>query len=271
MAPAWRAYPDHPMTRTRPLTPEEVIEILRTIEGHEAILIGGQSLNVLALFYLKRRPSLKRYEPYASEDIDFLTGDDAAAHALADRWSGAVRKPDPADPTPNLAVAQFALNGEEVEVDFLNHVLGFATREALWRRAITIAVPLADTIEVNIRLLHPIDCLASRILNLEEPLCRADEQSLRQAQAALEVAIAFIDEKLSDNDLREGYRSLRQLHRLILQKGIAGRHLDRHGIDLLETLAAFRSDARLDVRFRRNQIESWIQQIEDKRRARQRR
>lgn len=260
------------MTTKRPLTPDEVIEILRSMKDQEAILIGGQSLNLLAQYYLARRASLAQYQPYVSKDVDFLAHDDAAAHALADHWSGYVMKPAPWDATPTVAIAHFSLNEEEVEVDFLNHVLSVARDEqVLWRRAITITFPLDENEELDIRLLHPIDCLASRILNLEEPLERDDEQSLRQARAAMEVAISFIDEKLDEGDWREVVRSLKLLHQLILQKAVVGRHFKKHGIDLLKILRAFRDDGRIDERFREMRIAVWIRQIEQKRAARTKR
>jgi hypothetical protein len=132
----------------------------------------------------------------------------------------------------------------------------------------TLTVPLSDDVALDIRLLHPVDCLSSRILNLEEPLLRSDEQSLRQARAALEVVIAFIDEKLEEGDMREAYRSLSLVRRFTLSHGISGCHFKTHGIDLIEVLRIFLEDPRLDERFRRHQILNWIEQIEEKRRSR---
>src|SRR3546814_11263043 len=101
----------------------------------------------------------------------------------------------------------------------MRFVLG-VDADRIWKRALTFSILSAvNETRFEIRLLHPVDCLASRIVNLDQ-LQRSDDTYLRQAFAAVEIARRFIDELLHHGNHREDLDRLTHTSSLAWHHGI---------------------------------------------------
>ena len=60
----------------RNLTPENLHDLFAALQAadFEAIVVGGQAVNLWAFKYLDTCPQLQAYLPFASEDLDFYGG-----------------------------------------------------------------------------------------------------------------------------------------------------------------------------------------------------
>ena len=58
------------------LTPEDLKSVLSQLQqaSLEAIIVGGQAVNLWAYQYCQSAPQLLQYLPFASEDLDFYGG-----------------------------------------------------------------------------------------------------------------------------------------------------------------------------------------------------
>lgn len=80
-----------PDVETRPLDPDEIAEILLSVDIDDVILVGGQALNAWAEDLSSAAgPDLDRYGPYTSFDLD-LIGPKATAKKFAARINGRVK------------------------------------------------------------------------------------------------------------------------------------------------------------------------------------
>ena len=58
------------------LTPENLRDAFAKLQtaGFDAVVVGGQAVNLWAYRYCDRTPDLATYLPFASEDLDFYGG-----------------------------------------------------------------------------------------------------------------------------------------------------------------------------------------------------
>ena len=229
----------------------------------DAIVIGGQAVNIWAVHYRGKYPELLQYAPFTSKDIDFFSSGEAA-RLLAGALDGELLVPDPDDHSPNAALVVASLDGRRIEIDFMNTVLGVEDR-AIRNNFVTLEA-LHDTRKIRVLLLHPLDCLRSRLANINT-LKRHDTQSINQAKTALIVIRAFIDELLALGTPHTKKLACSILHDLfyIVRDECLGEaaHL-RHGISPADVMRHFRGDIRLDERWRTLTLDPSIQRIEAK-------
>jgi hypothetical protein len=161
-------------------------EVLRWLvhADEELTLVGGQAVALWEhLFGL----------PILTEtlDIDFL-GDPAQAEALAERLHYRCQIPEPSDPTPNTAV--ILDDNNQVVADFLGMVAGLNETDILRRR-----VPVELTGGHLVQVLHPFDCLASRLANVMLLPGKRSPRGYDQLRAAISVCRAYLV-RLADQD-----------------------------------------------------------------------
>lgn len=213
-------------------------------------------------------PQLSAYGPYTSKDLDYF-GHIRAAEKLAQAIGGTVRRPGFDHATPQTAVVSATIEGYEVEIDFLNSVLGVRD-DALIRSVVDLkfAVRTADGPgELVIPVMHPLHCLQSRVANVIG-LGRRDDTSRRQLNAAPIVLREYLDETLAAGATREVTKSLRILFDY-LRQDIGGRDAHLHmKNDPLEVLRAFMNDERLDPRWRNLTLTPMTTRIERAREVR---
>lgn len=244
----------------RHLTAEEVGRILEIVQSTDAIVVGGQSVNLWAQHYAGRRAGFPDNGPYTSKDVDFFRNARAAV-ALADALGGTLMLPKPEDATPNAAVVIGMLADRKIEVDFMTLVLG-VDEKSITTKYVTLGGMNAVTGSTfKVLLLHPLDCLRSRFANINT-LHREDELSLRQAQTAIAIVKHFIDDLLEMELTGEAQRALRDLCYVTRDGFIRGDVAFRHDIDPLPVLRAFLEDPRLDERWRTRYLAKAVARLE---------
>ena len=192
------------------LRSDDVYYILEPVpEPEHAVLIGGQALNVWAEYYAEKDPSLSTHSPFFSHDIDFLGGMDTAEQ-IHEVWKGKITKPSEASSTPLIAKLEFKLkDGRRVSVDFLGETAGFNS-DAVRKEARTTQNPYAQK---NLKVLHPVHCMASRIVNTYGELDRRSRQysihEIRRTQLSIKILKHYISDlfRAQEKDLfEEAYR-----------------------------------------------------------------
>ena len=162
----------------------------------DAVLVGGQSLAVWAEhFGIEPRPPLV---PFISNDVDFLAGKRVAVE-IARQLGGKLFLPKPDDHVQvNTAVVTFGSEEQYERVDFLASVAGIDSKK-LRQRAVEV-----EAWDVKFRVMHPVDCLESRIQNLELLPEKRNDVGIAQANLAIEIVRALIERVAKSGDQRHG-------------------------------------------------------------------
>lgn len=179
--------------------------------------------------------------------------------------------PEVHDHTPNTALLLAEIEGDEIVVDFIDHVFGVRDRDAKKMVAI-VSLPMAQEkkkVDVAISIMHPIHCLMSKAANALSPaLKRRDETAMRQLNAAVYVLSEFLNDLLKHDEHGRASKILKMLYRY-LRSDIYGRHV--HSLtdkDPLEILREFSQDTRLHPKFRPH-LAIWLREIEGRRKNRE--
>lgn len=186
------------------LSPGEVRKILGVCSP-EAVLVGGQALGFWADRYGVSRPT--PLIPVVTADVDFIGGS-ALARKLGETlgWNWWVPSLD--DVTEQSGKVTLRMPDDSIkQVDFLFAVAGLTTADVI-RRAIEMQVPEIGTL----RVMHPIDLLDSRIQNLLLIPGKRNEIGVAQAQLAVLVVRAFIQNEIH---VRGEKRALKLLERTV--------------------------------------------------------
>lgn len=251
------------------ISQEDVLRVALAVGVHDdAFVVGGQALNIWAEYYASRSSELSEFAPYTSKDIDYF-GHQAAAKKMATALGGRIAFPPVGDSTPSTAIVTALIDGREISIDFISHVLGVLDR-SLKNGVVEIVAPLQSTdgeVLISIPVMHPLHCLQSRIANVLSPATkRRDDTALRQLHAAPIILREYINEAIEDNDIKEATTCLQELFRY-LRSDIHGRQVHRAtSIDPIFIIKSFANDARLDPRYRRHNVASMIQTLEERRR-----
>lgn len=253
------------------LPPEIAVKIAHAISNIEAVLIGGQAVNFWAEFYSAEVPQLAQFGPYASKDIDFYGFKNAAAE-LAAKLGGRVFVPTLDDHnTPNTALIKAVIDGHTVTIDFLNSVLGIHRRRfraVLFGMIVDVA---GQQQQFRIKIMHPVDCLISRVTNILHPaIMRSDQFAIRQLYAAHWILRHYVRKAIEANDDSEVNLCLRDLHHFLLKDEYGQCSHVASQIDHLDILKNFSRDEKIDLRYRERLLAKMISRIEEKRGVRPR-
>ncbi len=254
------------MSSLKQFSPAELIRVLEAATKVDGVfIVGGQAANIWARMFAKRNENLGKYGPFTSKDIDFYgTAEDAKK--LADLIGATVKRPSIGDSTPNSAKVTASIEGIELIIDFIDHIIGIQDRY-LKGRVVTLRLPRDDNKEFpefTIRLMHPIDCLASRVANHNQ-LGRNDDTALRQLKAAPHILREYLYSMIESGEIRKAQKIIKQLKKY-LRTDINGRSI--HTLDCddpIEILKEIQIDSRLNNRFR-HYLGIWISEIEGHRR-----
>lgn len=252
------------------MLPNEVLhEIIRHASPDgTAFLIGGQALNFWAERYSVSAPELSHYGPFVSKDVDFF-GTVDAARKLAAALKGRVRVPATDNHTPQSAIVSAVVLGLEVEIDFLWNVLG-PPADQLTAKKVQIEYPVRDGNGITaapMSVMHPLHCLQSRASNVVT-LKRTNDLARRQLDAASIVLREYVNEALGsggdDSRARVATSVLKGLHRYLSSDLVGIRVHRASSNNPLDVLRAFADDARLDERYRRNQLAGMIDDVQNR-------
>jgi hypothetical protein len=248
------------------LSPEQVQRILEIVQDAGPILIGGQALNIWVRHYRLLGPEFFDDAPFTSKDIDFFRNEEAARLLQSHLVESKLLIPKAEDATPNAAKVVGTLGDREVEVDFMNNVLGTDER-SVEENCVTLNIRhAASGDQIQVTLLHPLDVLRSRLANVNT-LRRTDDHSLRQAKAAVEVIHHFADELLRLSADKMAQELLHDLAYVIRDHCMRHDAFRQHGIDALPVMHSFMDDTRLDDRWRSLSLTPAIERLEAARRA----
>lgn len=249
------------------LTVEEVQTLLGFVQKHQPIIVGGQAINLWAELFHGMDADLDGLGALTSKDLDFYHNK-AAEQALANSLvGGEIKLPKGDDHTPNAAVVTGKLGDRDIVVDFLAQIKGVEDKSLL-ANSITFA-DAADPGNVSITLMHPLDCVRSRLSNINM-LGRTNDHSVRQAVASLLILDCFIDHQLADGQDKAGTRraldALRELEYIIREKHIGKTTEQEFGsqLDPIAILSKYRTDERLDARVRDQLIQGILDRLSEK-------
>ncbi|CAN5443590.1 hypothetical protein BH09VER1_BH09VER1_54200 [soil metagenome] len=135
----------------------EFAEIAATlVNGQPPVVVGGQAVNIWALFYLSKvEEQLRPHAPFVSKDLD-LYGSRQILEGLAEKYAVSVKWNPPR--FPGVGQLIIPMQGRELKVELLSSVKGLRSKEAA--SAIDLTVQ-----GVALRVLDPITCLKAKLAN----------------------------------------------------------------------------------------------------------
>jgi len=218
---------DDPSKPERPID-ENLLRRLLSVVGDDAILVGGQSLAVWAHFFgIEPKGVLA---PFVTADADFL-GDRAVARAIAEKLGGRLFVPTADDHVAvSAAVVTFPTkDGGYVRADFLASVAGMDTQKIRDR-----ATPV-EAWGSGILVMHPVDCLQSRLANLRLLPEKRNAVGVAQAKLAIRILRATIERYLKEGHGRFALELAERVGDLARTKEVASVQKE-YGIDPLKAI-----------------------------------
>lgn len=223
-----------------PLAFEDAFELLGpALPGDTVVLVGGQAVNYWLSYYRERDASLAEIGVVTSDDVDFFGMSDAAAR-MASAIEGSTLATTSFDDagSPNTAIVTFHdRHGRERRIDFLRLVHGLKDEKRI--RATAIVVELKDLdgrpTGIELRVLHPVLCLESRVHNTHTFARYQSPRALRQVRAAIACARGYITECCDRNETRAAYRAIKVIGELAARPAGSG-VFEMFGLDVLEAI-----------------------------------
>jgi hypothetical protein len=193
----------------------------------DAVLVGGQSLAVWAEhFGVEPGPPLV---PFISHDVDFFAGKPVAKE-IARRLGGKLFFPAPDDHVQiNSAVVTFGTGEKYERVDFLAAVAGMDGSK-IRQRAVEV-----EAWGANFRVMHPVDCLESRLQNLELLPHKRNDVGIAQAKLAMQIVRALIERTLAAGNARDALALAEHVGYLSRSRA-AGNAAAFYGVSVLDAI-----------------------------------
>ncbi|MGB6487411.1 MAG: hypothetical protein WBE91_11050 [Steroidobacteraceae bacterium] len=216
-----------------PLSSDEVRQILEN-SSEDAVLVGGQALALWSQIYQVLPPN--ELSGGISADIDFI-GSVSAAKAVGqalNRGGGSwkLHEVDADDATPQAAKLSLTVQGEGYkEIDFLWAIVGVNT-DQVKTRAVEMRLP---GLSRSVKIIHPLDLLASRLHNLADIPEKRDAQGVAQGRLAISVARAFISQAHGTLQERDVYPFVEEVRRIALNKKLRRVYYE-YGFDVLSAV-----------------------------------
>lgn len=218
--------------RETTLSADEKERIL-AICGDRALLVGGQSLAFWAAYF--NVAPLGVLATAITTDIDFLGSADVARDLRAELGRPWQLRTAGADDIGAQTAKVFARVGNDglKQVDFLSSVVGLDTARI---RARAVEFEFAEG--RRLQVLHPLDVLESRLINLAVLPGKRDEFGVEQARLAIQVVRAFVLSLLQSRSApRVVFQAVQNLRRLALDRRLATVAFD-YDLDVLEAIPA---------------------------------
>lgn len=216
-----------------PLSGDEVRQILEN-SSEDAVLVGGQALALWSQIYHVVPPH--ELSGGISADIDFI-GSLSAAKTVGralNRSGGSwkLHAVGPGDATPPTAKLSLTVQGEGYkEIDFLGAIVGVNT-DQVKTRAVEMQV---RGLSRGVKIIHPLDLLASRLHNLADIPEKREPQGVAQGRLAIAVVRAFISQAQSTLQERDVFPFVEEVRRIALNKKL-GRVYYEYGFDVLSAV-----------------------------------
>jgi len=210
---------------------EELASVFRRLQtaGWDAVLVGGQAVNVWACRYEQDLAAWHELRPFTSRDLDYHGG--LAEARLAMRVLGARGTLNTgSDPSPNAGVLKVSLpDGRELLVDILTGVFGLSAAE-VERTAVNWSGTelLAG---LDLRVIHPLLLLEGKAASLRG-LPQSDRQDAKHLRMLVLIVRQWLREQLVDP--RKVFRAVERL--AVCMASPDGLHAFAQGIDLGQVL-----------------------------------
>ena len=211
--------------------PEELASVFRSLQGAgwDAVLVGGQAVNLWARRYERDLPAWQALRPYTSRDLDYHGGLAEARVALRIlRAHGHLNTG--ADPGPHAAVLKVPLpSGRKLLVDILTAIYGVSAGDVERTAVAWTGTGALDG--VQLRVIHPLLLLEGKAASL-----RGLPQTGRQDAKHLSIMILVLHEWLSEqlSVPRPVFRAVERLAACAASPD--GLHAFAQGLDLMESL-----------------------------------
>lgn len=191
------------------LTPEDLKDVLSQLQaaGLDAIIVGGQAVNLWAYHYSADNPELLEWMPFSSEDLDFFGGR-VEAMLCHEVLGGQVVLNRDFDPSPNAGVVLVNRGDRQLRIDVLASVYGLNDAE-ISNTARTL-MGLDRLSGVSVKVLHPVLCLEGKLRCLRG-LPQNGRQDLKHVQISLLVVRQVLKETCQDLDPRVGLKMLERV------------------------------------------------------------
>jgi hypothetical protein len=250
---------------TTKLTPNDIKEIFSLLQEAEldAIIVGGQAVNLWASKYSERVPELNEYLPFASEDLDFYGGK-IEAIACNQVLKGQVTLNKDFDPSPNTGVVVADFKEQKIRIDFLGSVFGLNDTE-ITDTALTLEGK-GELAGVRLKVLHPILCLEGKLSSIKG-LPQAGRQDIKHAKMSL----LFVRELLKDYAATKSSRQGLKLTERVLKNALSENGLNawyRHQIKVESAIPFSTIEQLLDEKWQKFcslRLPKALEQIENKR------
>jgi hypothetical protein len=217
--------------------PPELVERIFNNAGDDVILVGGQALKFWMDVFDVRQPALLAV---VTRDVDFFSPSPAdtgsvVRFALAIRGKYAISKNHL---SALVGMAYVELDDHSVaNVDVLHTVIGIE-RDRLQQRAVEVE----DKHGKSMRVMHPLDVLVSRNVNLHVLAEKQTPTGHQQLKLAIEVARCFLESRAdgipsaANRELLDTFRPVMELAR----GGAAKKNATRYGIHVADAYPAYR-------------------------------
>ena len=208
-----------------------IIEIINSSESPEDIvLVGGQSIE-----FWRHHFKIKSKFDYLTRDIDFFAESSVAElnfQAMSHKKYAEIYIPDMDDPTPSSAKMTFEEGDQKIEIDYMRQITGLSGDEIeSYSRLIKID---GDVIKV----LHPILCMESKIINLACHPAKRKAEGIEQARLSIKIVNSYLSELIDQGKTKETYAAIERIARLSKREPSKFSHYNY----VLDTLAAIPID-----------------------------
>jgi hypothetical protein len=211
--------------------------------AHGAVLVGGQAVAFWAsLFGVPVPPAL---ESYVTKDSDFL-GNRADVARIASGMQGAALYPHQRGLTALAGQVRIDLSEHRfLNIDVLHRIVGFDDSDAVRKRAEERSLG-----EVRFRVMHPVDCLKSRLENLRKLAEKRNAAGAAQVELAVRVVRRYLETVLEEGNERLALRVAENVAKMAVEPAGALVY-QGYGVDVLEAVPVKRISNRkfLDVRW----------------------
>ncbi len=247
------------------LTPEDLRDVLIALQTAEldAVLVGGQAVNLWAYQYAETLPQLNELLPFASEDLDFYGGR-VEAMLCHEVLGGKLNLDRDFDPGPNVGVVLVNRHDRTLRIDILGSVYGLNDAEIIGTAQSFIGKQALTGI--SIKVLHPILCLEGKLRCLRG-LPQQSRQDLKHVKILLLCVCQFLNTLSQKPDPRLALKLVERLMSSTLRED--GLYAWFHHQILIETAIPIdricHSDHEKWQRFYQQRWPQLINQLETKR------
>lgn len=223
--------------------PKEMVQRVLESAGSDLVLVGGQALAYWMEYYGIDLDEV-RVNP-VTRDVDFYTrnaANTAPVHRFASAIGGTAEILGRRSITALVGTAVADLQGRKVNVDVIHSVVGIK-KEAVEQNAVEVTLGSGKII----RVMHPLDVLASRNVNLHKLVDKQNQEGAMQLQLAVLVVREYlrqqIDAILVSSELSAAERQREILNLIsdvtdIAKKAAAKSNASRHGVHVADAIPA---------------------------------